>query len=64
MTPLPTAVQKRMDALTCLGLEVVAQAARDRDARADSDLDDEQPVIVTMSTTLGDLRAAGLREYA
>ncbi len=44
-----------------LGATVVAQAAKDRDARADSDLDDAQPVVVTVSTTLGELRECGLR---
>ena len=42
-----------------LGELVLERAAQGRDARGDSDLYDEQPVVVTL--TLGELRKAGLR---
>lgn len=43
-----------------LGELVVLQAGHDRSAIPDSDLDDEQSVIVTVTTTLGALRKAGV----
>ncbi len=55
-------VQKRKAAFEHLGRIVVSQAAQARDARGDSDLDDEQPVVVGVVTTLGELRAAGLSQ--
>jgi hypothetical protein len=44
-----------------LGHKVLQIAAAQRDCIGDSDLDNEQPVSVTISTTLGLLRKAGLR---
>lgn len=41
---------------------VLAAAAKERNGIGDSDRGDEQPVIVEIDTTLGELRAAGLRE--
>jgi hypothetical protein len=43
---------------------VLEAAAKSRDGIGDSDLDDEQHVSVTISTTLGLLRKAGLRYVA
>lgn len=39
---------------------VLQRAASQRDAINDSDLDDEQPVVVCVSASLGLLRRAGL----
>lgn len=61
--PSRTALEREAGALIDLGKATVMQAAKDRDARADSDLDDEQPVVVMVGTTLGALRTAGLRRY-
>jgi hypothetical protein len=47
-----------------LGQMVLEAAAKNRNGIGDSDLDDEQPVTVTVSTTLGLLRQAGLRYVA
>lgn len=54
----------RVPADTRLGQMVLEAAAKSRDGIGDSDLDDEQPVLVTISTTLGLLRQAGLRYVA
>ena len=54
----------RVPADTLLGQMVLEAAAKSRDGIGDSDLDDEQPVSVTISTTLGLLRKGGLRYVA
>jgi hypothetical protein len=54
-------MESRMRAYGDLGDLVLRAAADERDGIGDSDLEDEQPVVVMIKTTLGHLRAAGLR---
>lgn len=58
-----TPEERQTAAIFALGEKVLATAAQGRHAIPDSDLYNEQPVSVRISTTLGQLRAAGLRSH-
>jgi len=58
-----TPQERRSAAITQLGELVVEKAAQGRHPLPDSDLYDEQPAVVQISTTLGVLRRAGLGSH-